>query len=841
MHATLRSTARRAALLGAFLVAARSSAVAADAATAEDGFKEFALRAGKVYTVSGGVLLDATILVRGGKIAAVGTGVEVPAGLPIHDLRAHVVLPGLVDAETTLASDVRDTRKSIAPHVRALDGWDFYRELREVLQGGVTTVYLAPGIPAGGSGARLVSGRGAVVKTAGKESDPRARVLREAIGVQVTLGEVSRQQPPVYDPPVAASPDNPFEVLQPPLPQSRAGEFLALRRLLARAEEHRAALDAHFAGLAPPPPFEPEAAAVFPLLAGADHLRVRANKARDLYHMLELARQADVALVIEGGAEAERLVPWLLAFRVPVIVPGAFQAGRLPGGDLASPAIEGRLEEEAILRMQAAGVKVVITSPSDAEVKSLLVQAAAAVRLGMDPADGLRTITLNPAEVLGIADRVGSIEPGKDADLVVLGGDPFGPESRAQAVLLEGEVVYREAPPVESDCVVVRCGRILDGMGREVRAGVVLVRAGKIEYVGPGALLEGIDRAKRVIDASACTVVPGLIDASGTAGLRAETLSPGFGAAAGTAGAAANAALRLAESIDPREPSLRELVRAGITTAVIAPPPAGEVSGQVSVLKLAAVEPARALVKPYAALAFGSASSRVLKAAKAYHDAWAKWEEKRDEAKAKGEELEDEAPRTEDAQEPFRALFKGEVPALIEVRDLAGLEAAVKLLREEHGVRVIASGLASLDLGRDLDQAVEILRRQSEGAVLAPPFVTRSPEDRETIHWPRELAARGVAVSLASRAQTGARLLPLQVAYAVSEGWDARQALRAMTSVPARQFDVEARVGAIEKGRDADLVFLSGEPFALTTRVLGVMVDGRVVHGVEELAKHVED
>jgi len=847
-----RFVSRFGALLGALLApASLLSADAALRATAASGdeaasatalaSRSFVLHAGVVYTGSAGVLRDATIVVCDGKIAAIldaSKRGDVPAGLTVHDLPAHVVIPGLIDAATTIASDPRDTLESIAPEVRALDGWDFFRDARDLLEGGVTTVFVSPGVESGRS-SRLVSGRGAIVKTAGHASDPLRRVLRDAIGVQVTLGERSRRQPPVYDPPVAASPDNPFEVARPPLPQSRIGEFLALRDLLERSREYDARLDAYFVDGAPEPLADPEVAALLPLIDGRDHLRVRADKARDIYHLLELARESRVPIVLEGAAEAEALAPWLVAAAVPVILPGGFEPGRLPGGDLASPAIEGRLADDAIVRLHEAGVGVVVHSPSSATVSHLLLQASAAVRVGMDPLDALRTITLAPARVLGIDDRVGSLDVGKDADMVILGGDPFGPANQPQAVVIDGEIVWREAPDVAADATVVRCGRILTAAGDDIRAGVIVVRGGKIDYVGPGALLGSLDKVARAIDATSWTVVPGWIDAGGTAGLRVDDLSPGFGARVGEGGASSSATLRLVDSIDPRDPSLRDLVRAGFTTAIIAPPPGRDVSGQVSALKLAAANPAAAVISSYAALAFGGVSGRTLKSAKDYDDAIKKWEAARDEAKAKGTEFKDEAPKTQDAFEPFRAVIAGKVPVLVEASSKATLDAAVKALKEGLGARILVSGLRPGGSAKDLDALADLIRGATEGVVLAPPLI--ATQRRETINWPEELTTRGIIVSLSSRVATGARLLPLEVAYAVRDGWDARQALRAMTLVPARQFGIADRIGSIEKGKDADLVFLSGEPFALATRVLGVMVDGRVVHGVDGLESHVEE
>lgn len=800
----------------------------------ETGVRSFAMRGATVYTISGDVQTNTNLVVRDGKIEALGRDVEIPGGMKVYDMKGYVVIPGLLDAETTLASDNRDTLDSVSPQVRALDGWDYFRDNRDLLKGGVTAVYLSPGIAAAQTKTRLVSGQGAVVKTAACDGDPLARVVSSSSGLQVTLGELSKIQPSVYLPPLGASPDNPFEVLLPPLPQSRSGEFLALRQVISRARLYGDSLSKHLKTGAALPAFDSISSALHPVVTGGDHLRVRVNKARDIYHILELAREADIKVVIEGGAEAERLTSWLVKMKVPVIFPGAFQPGRLPGGDLQSPSIEGRLREESILRMHRAGVRVILNSPTDGEVKDLLLQAAAAVRLGMQPMEALRTISLNPAEILGVGDRIGSIGPGKDADLVVLGGDPLGADNQVQAVFIDGELVFNLAPPVTADCTVIRAGRLITGNGTEYSQGLVIVRKGKIEYAGPGLVLAAGEKGAKIIDASTRTVIPGLIDAGGTAGTRAESLVPGFRAGQGSSGAGKAADFRLADSIDPRDPALMELVRAGITTVLITPPSAG----QVSALKLAAGNPDKALIKPYAAQYFTKSSAKTLKSAKTYHDSWIQFDKKKEAALKAGKEFKDKPPKVQDAYEPYRVLFKGEVPALVEVPNAAAVAGVTALYKDQYGIRVLCSGFAGLRQDENLSELAGTLLSKTGGIVLQTPLIVK--QDNQMVNWPRKLSGLGVMLSVRSRVASGARLLPLQVSYAVREGWNSRLALRSMTLIPAQQFGIADRVGSIEKGKDADLVILSGEPFSIATRVLAVMVDGKLVHAVEQFEGEVD-
>ena len=819
----------------------------------------YAIRAGKVYTgrrgdSGAGVLEDATVVVRDGRFEAVGRKIQIEPGMRIIHLPAHVLIPGLIDGETTLASDRGDTLRSIAPEVRALDGWDFFADRRTLLKGGITTVYVSPGIPAApGNNVRLISGRGGIVKTAGFADDPSKRILRRDSGFQVTLGEMSRTQPSIYDPPVGATPDRPFEVLPLTLPQSRPGEYLALRRLFKKSLDYREAVGEWLAGRGTLPAWDLEASSLYPLFSGADYLRVRANRARDLFRMIALAKKYGLRLALESGAEVERLQPYLLREGIPVIFQGAFRAGRIPGGDLTRPTTEGLFDERAFLRLARAGVQVVLHSPTDSEVKDLILQAAAAVGMGMDPLEALRAITSSPAEVLGVSEEVGTIEPGRHADFVVLGGEPFGPEGRPQAVVIQGEVVYQEVPPLDEDSVVIRCGRILSGRGKEIPAGIIIVKQGKIEYVGPGALLGSLEGAARVVDAQDRTVVPGFIDCGSTAGTHADSLAPTGVVGSGGSGGKGGATFRLAQSVDPEDPALREMARAGITCVLISPEGGAAVRGQISALKVAAADPKKAVLKEYAAMLFGATSTSLLKKAKAYHDDWKKYEVSKKQAaeeaakaasgksasSGKSPREPPKEPKRNENYEPFGPLFEGKVPAVVPASNRASVESTLKVYREQYGIKVIFHGLTGLHTDKDLGVAADAIRRSAEGVLLDPPFLQSLPG--KVLNRPRELSERGVSLAFRSQAATGGRFLPVRVAYAVREGLDARKALRAMTHDAAKLFGIDDRVGSIEKGKDADLVFLSGEPFSITSRVMEVMVDGKLVFEVKDRESDADD
>ncbi|HVR73636.1 MAG TPA: amidohydrolase family protein, partial [Planctomycetota bacterium] len=661
--------------------------------------RTFALRAGKVYTVSGEVIVGGTVLVRDGKIAAVGKDVDVPAGTPTVDLPGHVVIPGLIDAATSLTGQDTDLQRSLAPDVMAADGWDFFADRRTILRGGVTTVHVSPGLPLSAlRPTRLVAGRGFVVKVGGSNDDPLSRVLRRTCGIQVTLGELPKRPPSIYEPPIAASPDRPFEVIPVQLPQSRPGEFLALRGLLdeARSFSPAAVASAEDSSLAqgsgsapaitaPEPeapatragtawPISMEGAALLPLVSGADHLRVRANRARDILHMLRLAREYGLPMVLEGAREAERLAAELKEARVPVIFAGDLRPGVLERGDTSSETTEGRYRAESLLALHRAGVRIVLHSPTDADVGDLLLQASSAVRIGLEPEAALRAITLGAAEVLGIEGQVGSIEPGKDADLVILGGDPFTRNGRPQAVYIGGELVHDEGPrELPPSAVIIRCGAVWTGKGEVYPGGVVVVDSGKVLYAGPGALIARRFPSNRVIEATREVVVPGLIDGGTSIGSRAESLLPPLAAAAGSSGGSARSGFRLADAVDPSDPALREVLESGITTALISPDPTGPISGQASAWKLSGKGRAEVSIKDYAALVLRS-DVRIddLKKAKEYHGRWKEYEAK---PAPRGDE-----PDRRDDLEPFRPVFEKKVPVVLFTPDAAGAAGLVKTL-----------------------------------------------------------------------------------------------------------------------------------------------------------------
>jgi len=180
-----------------------------------------------------------------------------------------------------------------------------------------------------------------------------------------------------------------------------------------------------------------------------------------------------------------------------------------------------------------------------------------------------------------------------------------------------------------------------------------------------------------------------------------------------------------------------------------------------------------------------------------------------------------EKPQTVDALEPYRMVFAGRIPALVEASREDAIRLAVAICRDEFNIRTVLIGAT------DSHRLADLLAAKSV-AVIAGPELVRTVE-RDDVNLPMALALRGAAFGFQSQATSGARQLPLAVGYAVRHGLGADEALRGLTSGPAQFLGLDS-LGVLAAGRDADLVVLSGMPFELSTRVLAVMIDGQWVY-----------
>jgi imidazolonepropionase-like amidohydrolase len=385
-----------------------------------------AIVGGRVVPVTAEPIDEATILIRDGKIAAIGSGLDIPADARVVDASGHWVLPGFIEAhghvgvheegEGWAGSDSNELTEPVTAHVRALDAINpADLGFRDAISGGVLAVNVNPG-----SG-NPIGGQTAALKCWGRTVDEM--VLRAPAGMKSALGE------------------NPKRVYgeRKQSPSTRLGTAAVIRgalvdaaNYLARiaAEERKSDTDRK------PIDRDLKLEALGKVLRREIPWRQHCHRADDIATALRLAAEFGYDLVIDHGTEAHLLADILAAKDIPVIIGPLFTSRskvELRNRSLANPG-----------KLAAAGVTIAITTDHPVvPINFLAHQAALSVKHGLDRDTALRALTINPARIVGIEDRLGSIEPGKDADLVIWSGDPLDVLSRVTRALIDGEEIYR--------------------------------------------------------------------------------------------------------------------------------------------------------------------------------------------------------------------------------------------------------------------------------------------------------------------------------------------------------------------------------------------------------------
>ena len=382
-----------------------------------------AIVGGEVYTLSDGVKQGHTVLVRESQIEAVVEPGTVPSGYEVLDATGKVVLPGLIDARTSAGlfgdgngfqnADHEELTDPDAAWVRAIDALNPADPVfADARRAGVTTILTGPGQT------NVAGGLSAVVKTAG--DTVAAMLVREPAGLQIGLGR----------PPVEAYRDQNkiwtrmgiVALLRERLTTARAHQRKQERTEPSKEAEHDFRLEP-YAGL----------------LRGDYPARVRVATAEDAWTALRLADEFGFALVLEQLTEGHLAgLPEELARRgAPCVLGPMMKAAKTPETQA--------LTFRTAALLAKAGVPIALcTGHPSRPIRFLALEAALAVRAGLDEGTALQAITLNAAAVLGLADRLGSIEPGKEADLAIWDGDPLLPTSHVTHTILGGQVVYQE-------------------------------------------------------------------------------------------------------------------------------------------------------------------------------------------------------------------------------------------------------------------------------------------------------------------------------------------------------------------------------------------------------------
>ena len=385
-----------------------------------------ALTNGRIITITGSTYEKGTILIDGDKISKVGLAadIQIPAGSKVLDLDGKTVVPGFIEAHCHVGiaeeiyrvegDDLNETSNPLTPALRVMDAvYPGDVAFKDAYQAGVTTVHILPG------SATIIGGTTLITKTHGMIIDKMA--VKPCAGVKVAFGE------------------NPKRTYgsQSKMPETRMGTAAMLREQLVKAIGYMDKNQKFEGDLDKQPERDLDMEALGRVLDGTIPIRAHAHRTDDIMTAIRIAEEFGVKLIIEHGTEGHLIADEIASRNIPVVAGPSFVSR-------AKVELKQRtFETPGILSKK--GVKVAImTDHPVIPINYLPLCAALAVRAGMEYDEALKAITINAAEILGISDRVGSIEEGKDADLVILDGDPLEIKTKVFEVFINGESVYKD-------------------------------------------------------------------------------------------------------------------------------------------------------------------------------------------------------------------------------------------------------------------------------------------------------------------------------------------------------------------------------------------------------------
>jgi imidazolonepropionase-like amidohydrolase len=824
-------------------------------------------RGARIETATGAVFDPGALVVAEGKIVDVGPAdkVAVPKGASVRDVSGNVIIPGLVDTHSHLGvysrpaveanSDGNEMTGPIQGIVRALDSLNpFDPGIRMANAGGVTTANIMPG-----SG-NVIGGQTIYVKLRGYTPEQMWIASPDVLGgLKMANGENPKRS---YGG-KGKAPGTRMKVAA-----LQRSEFIKARNYMAKWDQYRKKLAT--GEKVSPPDVDISLEPLVEAMTKRRTVHFHTHRADDILTVLRLKEEFGFELVIQHGTESYKVIEAIARHKVPV----SMTLIDSPGG---KPEVVD-LTEQCGAELARAGIKVLVnTDDPVTESRFLLRTAAIAVRGGLSTEQALEAVTINGAQALHLDFRLGSLEKGKDADFVILSGQPFSVYSRVLETYIDGKRVFRLAddkdrayqmggfalldhsklpaakpfvtrlPPVKKPdlpakspagatgkSVVVLAGRLFPVSGPPIENAAVLVRDGKIAAVGPR---DSVKIPPNTPVVSAESVTPGLIDANSIVPLSGQ-LNVAADQDADEKSDPNQAELRVLDAFNPGEPLLRFLLEQGVTVIHACPGRENVIAGITGVFRTHGTQAEAMVVRFPHALLFnlGEAPKQAYKGQRPETRMGTaalirqsltqavNYRRKRENPKA------GEPPLDTDLKlESLLAVLDRKVPALFAAQKADDLMTAVRLVNEFHldGQLSLA---AEAYLVTDPIAAAKI-------PVIVHPTMQRAGESMETLNsYLGNAAALGdakIPFAIGSGAEgyvPKTRVVRFEAAMAMVYGLGRDAALRAVTLDAAKILKIDHQYGSIEPGKAADLVLYDGDPFEHATHVTSVFVDGRLVY-----------
>jgi len=389
----------------------------------------FVLQGGTIHTISGPVIENGSVLVRNGKIVGVGKNLTAPEGFKTIDIHGQQVYPGMIDAASMLGLDSTSAEQAtdaqelglLNPQLRAATAVNPSSEhIPASRANGVTSVIEMPE-------GELISGQMSLIHLDGSANDQMVVVPSAAIHLRFPA-IVTRPVRPHED---DDSDDDPAP--PEPIPYEQAKEdydrkVAVLNTFFDDARDYRQAKLAKAAGFQPDLRYE----AMIPVLDGATPLFVTAVREREIREAIEFADRQKIRIILADAYECYKAIPLIKSHDIPVVL----------GPTLTLPLDDDDAYDRSFTtpaELYKAGVKFSIATFSARKSRNLPFQAAAAVPFGLPQDAAYRAVSLSPAEIFGVANRLGSIEEGKAADLIVADGDPMEATTKVNLVFIGGK------------------------------------------------------------------------------------------------------------------------------------------------------------------------------------------------------------------------------------------------------------------------------------------------------------------------------------------------------------------------------------------------------------------